>query len=158
MIYDNVENIGFYADKEGAIGKAVEFVREFDPAKPDGRYEIADGIHATVQSVNTRPAEERNFEAHRQYVDVHIVLEGSERLDVAAPVGEDVKLVQEYDGQKDLVFFTKPKDYSTIILKPGWFAVFFPADGHRPCCSVGEPQAIRKVCVKIKYTLLSNET
>jgi len=157
MIYDSVENVSLYADKKGAIRKAVQFVRDFDITQADGRYEIAEGIYAMVQSVNTRPAEERNFEAHRQYVDVHIVLEGSERLDVAAPVGEDIKLVQEYDGQKDLLFFTAVKDYSTIILKPGQFAVFFPADGHRPCCSVGEPRSIRKICVKIKYTLMANE-
>lgn len=44
-----------------------------------GRYEF-DGGYFMVQKGTTRPLEEGTFEAHRRYIDVQIVVEGSEEL------------------------------------------------------------------------------
>lgn len=151
MIYDSIENIGSYGDQADAISKAVRFVRDFDRALPDGKYEIDGGdIFALVQSVRTGTAKEKLFEAHRIYIDVQMVLEGWERQDVILLDSEDIAVSQEYEREKDLMLFEEPQHYSTIIMKPGMFVVYGPGDGHRPGCSMGEPQDIRKVCVKIK--------
>jgi len=151
MIYDSTENVECYCDETDAIYRAVQFVRDFDLSLPDGKYEIEGGnIFAMVQSVTTESAEGKLFEAHQDYIDVQAVLQGCERQDVVPLASEDIKIMQEYDSRKDLMLFEVPEHFSTIIMKPGMFAVYGPDDGHRPCCSVGDPQDIRKVCVKIK--------
>ena len=151
MIYDSVESIYDYCDEDDAILRAVQYVCDFDLSQPDGKYEIqGDDIFAIVQSATTEPAEDRLFEAHQEYIDVQMVLEGRERQDVVLLDNEDIEIVQEYDSEKDLMFFKTPENYSSIIMKPGMFVVYSPTDGHRPCCSIGKHQNIRKVCVKIR--------
>ncbi len=151
MIYDRVDNVERYGDEGDAIYRAVQFVVDFDVSLGDGKYEIeGDDIFAIVQSVATGEAKDKLFEAHQKYIDVQMVLEGCERHDVALLDSEDIEIVQQYDSQKDVMFFKEPEHFSTIIMKPGVFVVYGPADGHRPGCRVGDGVDIRKVCVKIK--------
>ena len=123
----------------------------FDKSLSDGRYAIdGDNIFALIQTAATRAASERLFEAHRSYIDVQMVLDGCERHDVALLGVQDVKVAEEYDSARDIIFFSEPPHFSTIIMKPGMFAVYGPDDAHRPCCCVDAPRIIRKVCVKIR--------
>jgi len=151
MIYDNIENIETYGDETNEIYKALQFVCDFDLSQPDGKYEIeGDDMFAIVQSVTTEAADEKLFEAHQDFIDVQMILEGCERQDVVLLNGQDIEVEQEYDQEKDLMFFNAPEHYSTLIMKPGMFVVYCPTDGHRPGCCIGNPQKIRKVCVKIR--------
>ncbi|MCK4888061.1 MAG: YhcH/YjgK/YiaL family protein [Planctomycetes bacterium] len=151
MIYDSVENVDTYCDEDDAITIAVEFVDNFDISQPDGKYEIdGDEVFAIVQTVTTADANEKSFEAHENYVDVQMVLEGAERHDVALLDIEDLEIEQDYDSEKDVIFFKAPEHFSTIITKPGIFVVYGPDDAHRPCCCIDKSETIRKVCVKIK--------
>jgi YhcH/YjgK/YiaL family protein len=148
MIYDIAANI---INQTEAVQKAVGFVQGFDRSLPDGRYTIdGDNIFGIVQTVTTQHAGERSFEAHKLYTDVQMVLDGCERQDAALLGLEDMPVVQEYDKDKDIIFFGEPSHFSTIIMKPGIFVVYRPDDAHRPCCCVGAPSLIRKVCVKIR--------
>ena len=151
MIYDSVDNIATYCDEDDAISIAVDFIEDFDLSQPDGRYEIhGDEVFALVQTVTTADASEKSFESHENYVDVQMVLEGVERHDLVLLDIEDLEIEQDYDSEKDVMLFKAPKHFSTIIMKPGMFVVYGPDDAHRPCCCVGKPGKIRKVCVKIK--------
>ena len=151
MIYDSVDNIATYCDEDDAISIAVDFIEGFDVSQPDGRYEIhGDEVFALVQTLTTVDASEKKFEAHDNYVDVQMVLDGVERHDVALLDIEDMEVEQDYNAEKDIIFFKAPEHFSTIIMKPGMFVVYGPDDSHRPGCCIGKPATIRKVCVKIK--------
>ncbi|HPS54263.1 MAG TPA: YhcH/YjgK/YiaL family protein [Sedimentisphaerales bacterium] len=151
MIYDSVENIGTYCDEDDAIAIAVNFVDNFDISQPDGRYEIhGDEVYAMVQTVKTTNANEKFFEAHNNYVDVQMVLEGEERQDVVLLDIDELEIEKDYDSEKDIMFFKAPEHFSTLIMKPDMFVVYGPDDAHRPCCCVNKPGTVRKVCVKIK--------
>ena len=151
MIYDSAENVDTYCDEDDAISIAVDFINDFDLSQPDGRYEIhGDDVFALVQTVTTADASEKSFESHENYVDVQMVLEGVERHDLVLLDIEDLEIEQDYDSEKDVMLFKAPDYFSTIIMKPGMFVVYGPDDAHRPCCCVGKPEKIRKVCVKIK--------
>jgi YhcH/YjgK/YiaL family protein len=150
MIFDIADNIGNYFEPGDDIYTAVEFVNNFDPSQPDGTYPIdGDNIFAIVQSVTTENASQRKFEAHRKFIDVQMVLDGTERQD-AAFVNDSIEITKKYDDQNDAMFFNEPKTFSTLTMTPGMFVVYTPTDGHRPCCSIDGPKNIRKVCVKIK--------
>jgi YhcH/YjgK/YiaL family protein len=83
MIYDSVENVDCFCEEDDPIYRAVQFGCKFNMLLPDGRYEIdGDNIFAMVQSATTVEAKSKNFEAHQQYVDVQMVLQGCERQDV----------------------------------------------------------------------------
>lgn len=151
MIYDSAMNIATYCDEDDAISIALDFVDSFDLSQPDGKYEIhGDEVFALVQTVTTADASEKRFESHNNYVDVQMVLDGEERQDVVLLDIEELEIEQDYDEEKDVMFFKSPEHFSTIIMRPGMFVVYGPDDAHRPGCCVSKPVKIRKVCVKIK--------
>ena len=61
------------------------------------------------------------------------------------PVDECGQSDGPFDADRDLGFFTDPPQ-TLITVRPGQFAVFFPADAHAPMIGEG---TMHKVIVKI---------
>ncbi len=149
MIFDAFRNVGLYDGAVARLGEAIAYARSFDPRAEDGRYEIAGrDVYANVASYVTRDAREIPFEAHRDYIDVQILLAGDERLDLAA--AEGLESLQGYSSEKDLALYKAPGRFSSVILVPGTFAVLWPHEAHRPGVAVGEVDDVRKMVVKIR--------
>jgi biofilm protein TabA len=149
MIYAKFENIEDYFQKGSPIFKALSFALAFDSAKPDGRYEIDDMVHALVSSYDTSPATKRWFEAHRKYTDVHVILEGEEKIEVASP--QHLEIIEEYSETKDVIFLGSPPDFASLPISPGCFAVFYPHDIHRPNCDLHGKRHVRKIVMKVRF-------
>jgi biofilm protein TabA len=149
MIYDTFENMGLYCKEGDKLYKAIKYAMEFDLSQPDGDYEV-DGkdMIAKVQSYETSPAEQRKFESHVDYFDVQILREGCERQDVA--LAAELEPLTPYDSDKDVTKFAAPDTYSSIVMEPGKFAVFYPQDVHRPNCDLTGTCKVRKICMKVK--------
>jgi biofilm protein TabA len=150
MIYDVLDNAHFYFPPAGRLAKAIDYIKNFDLSQPDGRYEI-DGknMYAIVMSYQTKPAEQQKAETHIKYLDVQAVLSGRERMDVVLLSGSAV-VDTPYDETKDAAFYKMPPDYARMVMTNGIFAVLYPQDIHRPCCSLNDsPTSVRKIVVKI---------
>ena len=147
MIYDKLTNAALYASADTPLGKALEFAADFDPETPDGKIEI-DGanMYAVLNTYNTNPAEDLSFEAHRKYIDVQLLLSGTEDVDVSQDL-DDMEVIQAYSDESDAGLYDTPENWSTIVLSPGSFAVFYPDDAHRP--GAGDGSSVRKLVVKI---------
>ena len=148
MIADSLDHAARYAALHPAFGRAFEWLAGFDPSTADGNYPIGDGSEARVMSYRTSPAADRRWESHRRYIDIQLVVSGSERIDVA-----DIALLSgatAYDEPADVVFYEgAPDGASAVLLRAREFAIFFPHDGHRPGIAHGEPRDVRKVVVKV---------
>ena len=150
MIYGTISDIinnKCFCDK---IADAVKKTIAMEPEKlDDGKYILDDDSFFSVQSYETSPEELRKFEAHKEYIDIQMILSGRESIKVL-PV--DV-LIQdsEFDNDKDIGFYKSDKTPVSLLMNSGEFAVFFPEDGHKPCCSAGaNPEEVLKVVIKIK--------
>ncbi len=149
MIQDSLKNSHLYYDSSKALKKAFTFINELDPSSPDGSYEIdGEALFAILCSYPTRQADSALFEAHKKYIDIQVVLAGQERIDVS--LDEDIEVSQPYDEDKDVVLFNAPQIYSTLMMRAGEFAIFYPQDIHRPSCSIKDPQDVRKLVVKVR--------
>lgn len=63
---------------------------------------------------------------------------------------DQMRLVHEYDSDRDVAFWDMPTQQARLIIGAGVFAVFFPGDAHRPCMAVdGQEECIKKVTLKI---------
>lgn len=133
------------------IAEGVAWLRAFDPSLGDGRHPI-DGsrVFALVSSYDTGPATERRFESHRAYLDVQFVASGAERI-LYAPIGS-LEVATPYAASDDIMFYAEPKASSSLLLRAGDVAIFFPDDGHKPGCMAGGRDAIRKVVVKVRLS------
>lgn len=111
-----------------------------------GRIEI-EGENLYVNNVSAEgvDAEKQPLEAHRAYIDVHILLEGEERIGWK-PLEEVAQELKPYDAAGDCALYAdRPGTY--VDLHPGEFVVVYPEDPHAPLIGKGK---IRKLIAKVK--------
>lgn len=100
-------------------------------------------LYVTRFGYETLPAEETFFEAHRRYLDVHVMVEGEERVEIASP--DRLSLFEH----KDDFYAYRGEAEASFVLKPGMFLVVFPDDAHRIKMQVDAPKAVSKVVFKL---------
>jgi YhcH/YjgK/YiaL family protein len=84
------------------------------------------------------------LEAHRRYIDVQLVVEGTDVIGWR-PLAECRDPRAEYDAGRDIVFFSdRPTTWFDV--PAGSAAIFCPADAHAPLAGGGTPL---KVVVKV---------
>lgn len=151
MIYDVFDNMTLYCREGDALYRAIDYARHFDSSSADGIYEIEGrDIYARVLSYETEPAAKRRFEAHRDYLDVQVVLTGCERIDVSLATEHELDELEPYDPEKDVVFYGGLGGDISMKMVPGRFALLYPDDVHRPNCDMEGASHVKKICVKVR--------
>lgn len=152
MILDNLNTTRVeYACHGVKFAKAFKWLRETDlkALTPDTRVDIdGDRVFVQVQSYDTVKPETANFETHRSYVDIQVVVAGREIIQWA-PMSKLGKVKIPYDTAKDLEFFEEPEYCTDLRMEEGDFAVFFPSDAHKPRCQFGGATKVLKLVVKV---------
>jgi len=144
MIIDMFSNLFFYKSMIKNLEKGIEAIKKQEKMEV-GRYEF-DGGFFMIQKGFTKPMEEGTFEAHRKYVDIQIVVEGSE--DVAWRNLSDLMEETAYNEEKDAARFTGVTDH-TIHVTAGMCYIAFPQDGHKPVRHVQNQQSYTKIVMKL---------
>ena len=148
MIFGNIQNLGEYPFLEEQIKECFNYAKEHDLMSYEkGSHEIdGDRLFVNVVEYTTTTAEERFWEAHRQYLDLHLMLRGTEQIDLNFIQNMDVK---EFVEKDDFLPMDGDKN-SSVILRDGDFLICYPSDGHRTAVAVDEPETIKKAIFKIR--------
>lgn len=148
MIYaknkDALDYRGIHPNLDLALERLTE---EFLASVGSERVEIKGGeVYATRFTYQTLPEEETFFEAHRKYLDIHLMLRGSERVEIAPP-----ECLTEFDRVEENDFYAyRGEGHYKLVLSPGDFLVVFPGDAHRIKIQVDGPQEVAKAVFKVK--------
>lgn len=147
MIIDNIENISMYRIIPDHV---VDFIKSLKKDIKTGRYELIDKDYANVETYTTKPVRSGKFEAHNNYIDIQILLEGSERIYYTGT--SDVSVDTPYDAERDIKFYADKIDKSDYVTLNGRnFAMIFPHEAHAPQISADENlSTVKKVVVKVK--------
>ena len=154
MIIDEIENSNLYP-YGAAWNVAFEFLVALDDNAEEGRYVLqGDEMYAVIESYDTRSRLSTLPEMHRKYVDIQMVLSGSEQI--AWWPTQHLTPAKPYNPERDIAFLDRPDSASVALdLVPGRFAVFFHGDAHMPGLHIGRsPTRVKKVVVKISGQLL----
>ena len=154
MIFDRLENQNLYPFDE-AWKAAFDFLKTVTPETATGKYLIqGNDLYAGVDSYNTKARDIAKLETHRKYVDIQVLISGSEIFEVFQK--QELTVSEPYNSEKDAEFYQVPaKPRAQITMNPGQFIVFFPEDAHMPCLMTGNsPQPVKKVVVKVAVELL----
>ena len=148
MITDTLKNAGSYTALGERIVAALEFLKNTDFSKiPDGKIEITgDEIFAMIQRYETKPREQGKWEAHRKYIDIQFLAEGSELIGVHNI--DDLEITEPYSPENDLLFLDG-NNGDFIILSKDKFVLLYPQDAHMPCITAKKPSKVTKIVVKI---------
>ena len=148
MIYarntDALEYRGIHPNLDRALERVTP---EFLAGVGYERTEIqCSDLYVTRFTYETIPDEESFFEAHLRYLDIHIMVDGSERVEIAPPD----QLIQ-FDQNKTNDFYAyRGEGRYHLTLSPGDFLVVFPNDAHRIKMCVGAPKTVTKVVFKVR--------
>ena len=148
MIYAKNQEALAYRGIHPNLDLALEHITpEFLASLRDGqRVELqGDQVYCTRFTYETIPQEESFFEAHRRYLDIHIMVEGEERVDVNRP--EDLTLTEAQEGNDFYAY--QGESWHSTVLKPGEFLVVFPGDAHRIKVQVDGPKTVSKAVFKV---------
>jgi YhcH/YjgK/YiaL family protein len=115
----------------------------------DGNYEIDEkNIYAFISSYKTKLEAEGKFEAHRKYIDIQCIINGTEVIGFES--SDKVKLIEDYKDGNDICFYELNKDYDKIVLNKGEFVIITTDELHAPNMSLNDISAdVKKVVVKI---------
>lgn len=147
MIFDHLTNIHAYKGLSPDIYEGLCFLQQVSPDLVPGTYQISPRVKAMVSEYETKVKNEVGYEAHRKNIDIQYLLKGEERV-ACLPI-EKLKETKPYSEEKDAAFFTASIQPIEMTLGDGYFAIFFPQDGHMPQLSVDEPKMVKKVVVKV---------
>lgn len=149
MIFDHITNAARYGALHPRLRAGFDYIRSFDVSTADGDYAIeGDAVFARPHTYLTEPAALRRWEAHRRYVDIQFMVAGREAILHAAV--DRLLGATPYDLQHDVVHYTGGDGSSNrLVMQPGFFAIFYPEDGHKPGVAVGDAGRVRKVVVKV---------
>ena len=147
MIVSNLQNSERIESLHPLFKLLFDYVKTHDLLHTEcGRIELA-GDDLFINNVNPTcvSASEQVLEVHRDYIDVHILLEGKERIGWKAL--EDVNdLKQAYQKEGDCALYSDTPT-SFVDLLPSQFLIVFPEDPHAPVIGEGK---IRKLIGKVK--------
>ncbi|MGB8215440.1 MAG: YhcH/YjgK/YiaL family protein [Anaerolineales bacterium] len=146
MIIDRLTNSSLYYALHPSIRRAFEYIHQAEGSTlPVGKYEIdGEALYAMVQQYNTKSLEQGIWEAHRRYIDLQVILQGSEKIGYA----NLNRLTQgEYNAVKDFLPLFGEGDLLT--LQSGSFAIFLPEDAHMPGIAIDTLSLVKKVVIKI---------
>ena len=141
MIFGNIHNLKEFPFLEEQIKECFTYAKEHDLASYEKGSHAIDGdrLFVNIVEYTTTIPEKRFWEAHKNYLDIHVMIHGTEQnMDVKEFVEKDDFLPM--DGEKN----------SSVILRDGDFLICYPSDGHRTAVAVNGPETIRKAIFKVR--------
>ena len=111
------------------------------------RVDIVPGeVWCTKFTYDTIPDSESFFEAHEKFLDIHLMLQGSERVEIASPCR-----LQPFESKPENDFYAYHGEGAhKLLLSPGDFLVVFPDDAHNIKMMCGSPETVTKAVFKVK--------
>jgi YhcH/YjgK/YiaL family protein len=150
MIIDSIKNHTLYPYGE-LWNKAFDFLRTTSPELEEGKI-VLEGtdLFAGIDFYETKSREKAKLETHQRYIDIQVLLSGTECLEIFPK--DELTVSEPYDPDKDAEFYeVLDQSPAKVTLTPGQFVVFFPEDAHMPCLNAADTsQPVQKVVIKLR--------
>lgn len=148
MVFGNIRDRKEYAWLEDVVGKCFDYADTHDLLNFEkGIYTIdGDNLFVNIVEYETTNAADRFWEAHRQYLDLHLMLRGTEQIDM----NFIDNMEQKNFIKKDDFLPLEGTPNSHVVLTAGDFLLCHFPDAHRTAVKVGEATTIKKAIFKIK--------
>lgn len=148
MIITNKAHALDYLGISDRLDTALKYISNTDLNNlADGNHLIdGEDVRVKVQHMQTKPLEMAKLEAHNDFADIQMLLEGEESIGWCFRT-EKLKET-EAAPERDIYFYEG--EFAKLDLKPGQFVIVFPDDVHAPGLATDEPSGIRKAVFKVK--------
>ena len=127
--------------------RVYEFICGINENTPKGRYDFNENIYVNVVSQETKESFDGIFESHRDFIDLHVLVAGEEKIyygDKNAMV-----VAKEYDKTGDYELL-KGEEYSFVSYEKTQGIEFLVNEPHMAGGSVFSSKKVLKAIIKIK--------
>lgn len=148
MIYGNLSTCNTYSFLSERILECFAYAKKEDLLSFEKGSHPIDGENLFVNIVEyeTTTKENRFFEAHKDYLDLHLMLDGEESIGI-----NFIKDMKQGDYIKKDDYLQITGEVKTLVtLTNEDFLICYPEDGHMTALKVKEPCKIKKAIFKIK--------
>ncbi|MGT2757538.1 YhcH/YjgK/YiaL family protein [Streptococcus ovuberis] len=147
MIYDHINNLGTYKGLHPNLDQALDFLSQEALQNLElGRHTIdGDSVFALIQDNQLNQSESPEFEYHRSYLDLHLLLDGQETIIYGFG---DRQSTKDYDEVQDFGFETCER-HLKMTIDSQHFVIFYPGEAHQPNVYAGAGDAVKKCVVKV---------
>lgn len=151
MIVAKNANAANYKGFSPLLDKALDLLTPefFESVGAAKVYVDGDKLYAMRNVFDTAPDSETFFESHKRYLDIHAVVKGEERMEIADPAALTPDEAASKPERDFYAFTDKCVEHQNVILKPGTFLVAFPDDAHRCKGQVDGASHVEKIVFKI---------
>lgn len=147
MIFGNIKHIKNYPNLSKDLLRCFKYANENDlNSYEKGTYTI-DGkdIFVNIVEYETYEKEERFWEAHKKYIDIHLMIDGCERIDL-----NFIEQLTQKDYEEESDFLPlEGENNGYVELRKGDFLVCYPEDAHMTAIKVNEKEYAKKAIFKI---------
>lgn len=144
MIFDRIENLSLYSFSNEYLNEAINHILTNPLDEPYS----GGAIQKNNIQFTTSDVKEKRFEAHKKFIDIHIVLEGKEYVE-CANVGLLTNLTV-YDEEHDILFGDMNSTAKLSgYLEKGGVLITFPEDAHLVGAHLDSEQVVNKVVFKV---------
>jgi len=148
MILDKIENLHRYTQVLEVSLLSNALSEKIYDSVEEGKFEVGnnmDKFFGIIMSYNTKGASEGIWEAHRKYMDIHVILEGEELVYLEDI--ENCEVSQTYDADGDYGLFTA-NPTKPVVLKAGHFLALYPNEVHMTSVKNVHSSTVRKIVFK----------
>ncbi|MDO9630094.1 MAG: YhcH/YjgK/YiaL family protein [Acholeplasmataceae bacterium] len=152
MIVDHLDNLDQCTFLNPNISMVVAYIKHTDLLNlPQGKTVILDDeIFVLRETYQPRELSECFFEGHLKYLDIQIVLKGSEYIGYSNKQNKGITITEVYNLDKDIEKY-QVTDFTRVHLYEGIFALLTPDDLHMPKLKKENNEIIEKIVFKIKH-------
>ena len=156
MIISSLTSPNFKVGLPKVIAEVCDYLNTLDlNALENGRHDINDQIYMNVMEPETAEPSSKKAELHHEYLDVQVLIRGTENIEVGATY-PNLSKYEDYNKADDYqLTAAEIENKFTVTLVPKMFAVFYPYEPHKPCCIVGgKSEKVKKLVVKVPVSLI----
>ena len=149
MIFGNIQKIDEYNFLSQNLRTCFKFFLDNNglESMEKGSYEInGDDIYVNIVGYTTKNENECFWEAHRKYIDIHVMISGKETINI-----NFISNMCQGEFQEEKDYLPLSGDYnSQVVLGCGDFLICYPNDAHETAIKVEDSLEIKKAIFKVK--------
>ncbi|MCG9626390.1 YhcH/YjgK/YiaL family protein [Vibrio mediterranei] len=142
-------------DRSKTLGQIIQhIINDGVDTYPNGLTEVS-GSDVFVNRIRgqAKDVEDALVEVHDEYIDIHLVLSGKEKLGYSLRVNESEDELEKFVDDAKLSRHMSGEQF--VILEQGNYCVFLPGEWHRPMLkALSDDHIVDKVVIKVRASLL----
>lgn len=146
MIIDRIENAYLYYGISPEVKECLGYLEKKQyPSEATPRFQVTESASFNVTEYETKPLEQRQWEAHDYCIDLQFVIKGRETISYANR--QQLKYMGKTEGKDHLCY---EGEGAVLQLDEGYFCILFPEDVHRTKTMAEKKERVVKGVFKIK--------